>query len=579
MGQSNYQSEKSNRYHIEGQIHKLTHESEVKDLGPVPYVKVEVFAVDRDTCFWPWLRNRLDLMLDKAVIRIPDLIKHPATHLKPIPELTPVAQFNLDRVTHIFSATTPSAKTSTYSQTNSASTLLRVGETSLIDEQTAHRLDKLTLTSTCAPWDLFPQSFYAKSLMCETVTSCNGSFKCAFDWQPSAAHKGRLGFTAHPDILIKITQVIDNITTEVFLDPYTSTRWNGNCTQLNLALDNKEVCCGNGNGYTPSTGSSIYFTHIGNDEVYQIDQATGLFNNALYDNVAYGSFLNIRGHFGDDLTRSDPAISDSLPYFYYRLSYAKQVSKDDEFQAVDLTLNDIRVDKTTLAGKTHKLGPYHINNEANLYEVRNFNDYYWYKPDQLGTWDSLSAEKNTNTYTLQLELFDKNGTKLNTSSGLVNYRNGAGDGDCSRPMPLPPMLDHCHLTITLDNKEPTVSVSSPGISSRHGVIPWNSTLPLNFTVNVSQANERLQHWHLKYANNMDNNFLTLTERYSNNGLPGSFSNLLISGNDLINDTNNNKTFSVKLWALSHIRNGYGFIYHSQDVDTITIEKSLPCKTA
>lgn len=569
---SNSHSGKNSNFRLAGQIHKLTQGNEAKNLGPIPYVKVEVFDVDRDACFWPWLRNRPDLMLDKTVIRIPDLIKHPSASLQPIPKLASVEKGDFDQVTHLFSTTDSSqTKTNIYPHRKPLSVPLRVGEAALMNKPIARRLDKLTLTSTCAPWNFFPQSFYSKSLISETTTDYKGTFKCDFNWQPSDTRKGRLWFDSRPDILIKITQIIDNVSTVIYLDPYTSTRWNGHQAQINLSLDNESINCGNGNHYTPSTGSSVYFTHIGNDEVYQIDQATGLFNNALYDNVAYGSFLNIRGHFGDDLTRSDPEIAGSLPYFYYRLSYAKQDSSDDEFIAIKLTLNDTRVDKATLTGQTHRLGPHTINHEPDLYEVRNFNDYYWYKPDQLGTWNSTAAERNTGSYILCLEVFDKNGVKLNTSSGLVNYRNGAGIGNGVLPSPLPPILDHANLHITVDNKEPTVSVSTPGVANKYGAIPWNSILPLNFNVNVSQENDRLQHWHLKYTKNLDNNFSTLAERYSNNGLPGTFSNLLISGSDLLNDKNNTSAFSLKLWALAHIRNGYGFIYHSQDIDAVSIE--------
>jgi hypothetical protein len=365
------------------------------------------------------------------------------------------------------------------------------------------------------------------------------------------------------------------VSTVIYMDPYTSTRWNGPYADIDLYLDNEDVVCGSGQCYQPPAGSAVFFTRIGSkDEVYQINQATGLWNSGSHTNVAYGGRLHVHGQFGDDLTRSDPAHGDPPPYYYYRLSYAQQGSGDDGFTFIDVNLTDTRVDKTTLTGETHDLGPHTVNGAPSLYEVRNFADYYWYNPDWIGTWRSWLAEEDTGTYILRLELFDKNGTKLDTASGTVDYRNGAGAGNGTAPAPLPPMVDHCDLVITLDNKRPKVELTIPEVINDCGVVPWGAVPPLELHVNASQENNRLHSWSLWYTKGVGSEQL-LDAVTSSNGLPGSYTGFPVDGAPLLAGLTTTCAFALRLRAEAHIRNGQAFIYDDQDIDAIVIEKSSP----
>jgi hypothetical protein len=229
---------------------------------------------------------------------------------------------------------------------------MRVGESRLINTSLASRLENLTLTSKIAPWVIFPRCFYSTQLVCETYTDCNGYFQCCFPWWPLHIRRGRLRFDSLPDIIIRVTQVINGVTTVIYMDPYTSTRWNVTNTHIDLYLDNDEVECGSNDCGDRPAGSPVFFTRIGDDEVYLINQATGLYAVPPLSNVAYGGSLLVYGQFGDDL-------SDGTPPRYYRLSYAKQGSSN--FTPITTPLKDTRVTKTTLFSADHNLGPLTVN--------------------------------------------------------------------------------------------------------------------------------------------------------------------------------------------------------------------------
>lgn len=587
---------------ISGHVRKITQQNDSTDICPVPFVKVEIFDVDRENCFWPPLRKWWEVLLDRPVIRIPDLLKEPPFPPRPFPGPDPAPDINLGvipglhraigalRLEHAVLKPQPKPLLSSVGKIANPITnisinpqpeppgftavnpsFMRVGEACLMDSSIASRLDKLTLTSKIAPWCIFPYCFYSKAEVCETTTDCNGYFQCCFKWWPFHLRYGRLRFDSRPDIIIKVTQVINGVSTVIYMDPYTSTRWNVNNAHIDLFLDNEEVLCGNGQCYESPDGSPVFFTRIGDDEVYQINQTTGLYNDASYTNVAYGHSLYIYGQFGDDLTKSDPAHGDPPPCFYYRLSYAKQGSSDGDFKFIDVNLNDTRVDKATLSGHGHKLGPHTVNGVPSLYEVRNFNDYYWYNPDWIGTWHSMLAEEDTGIYILRLEMFDKNGVQLNTASGVVDYRNGAGIGNGIPPAPLPPMLDHCDLVITLDNKRPVTELEIPSVINDCGVIPWSAVPPLDFYVNASQENNRLRGWQFWYTKGVGSEQI-LASSFSSNGLPGSYTNHLVSGAPLLVGLSTTCAFALRLRAWAHVRNGRYFVYYDEDIDAIAIEK-------
>lgn len=569
---------------ISGHVRKVVTQDGETDYCQVPFVKVEIFDVDREFCYWPWIRKWPELVLDRPVIRIPELVKEPDFPPEPFPGPDPLPDLNLSRIgsqvqfnqaaTFNERAINPQPEPPVTLPLSSSAGFQRVGETSQISETIAARLDSLTLTSVVAPWLIFPRCFYSRELVCETTTDCNGYFNCCFNWWPFHFRRGRLRYDALPDIIIRITQIINGVETVIYLDPYTSTRWNSNGAHIDLFLDNEEVVCSHTDCYTPPDGSPVFFTRIGDDEVYQINQTTGYYNAASLTNVAYGATMNVYGQFGDNLTQSDPAAGSPPDYYYYRLSYASQGSADDEFKFIDVDLNDTRVDKSTLNGLSHKLGPYTVNSVPSLYEVRNINDYYWYNPDWIGIWHSTLAESDTDTVILRLEMFDKNGNYISTASGLVDYRNGAGVGNGIPPAPLPAMVDHCDLVMTLDNKAPSAEITVAGVTNDCGVIPWASVPPFNVQVDVSQENNRLRGWHLWYTKGVGSE-QTLDYSYSNNGLPGADSET-VSANALLTGLTTTCAFAFRLRAWSHVRNGRHFVYYDQDIDAVAIEKCADC---
>lgn len=550
---------------ITGHVRKESHQNGVTTLCPVPFVKVEIFDVDREGCWWPWL-HKLFEMPPARVVRASDILKPSRVIRKPIPQPDPPPELGLRRVSERVSLNPQPLPP--------LSAVGRVGEVAQVSSAVAARLENLTVTSKIAPWLFFPLCFYSKAEVCETTTDCDGFFKCCFDWYPFHFRRGRLRHDSRPDLIIKVTQVVNGVETVIYMDPYSSTRWDFYSGHVDLTLDNEEVVCGNGQCYQPPAGSPVFFTRIGHDEVYQINQTTGLYNDGANTNVAYGSTLYVHGQFGDALTRSDPGEGGPTPHFYYRLSYAKEGSGDADFKFIAADLSDTRVGKGSLIGESHKLGPYTVNDVPSLYEVRNFDDYYWYNPDLIGFWYSSLAEEDTGKYVLRLELFDRNAIRLTTASGLVDYRNGAGTGSGVPPAPLPPMVDHCDLVITLDNKPPVAELTVEGVVNDCGVIPWSAVPPLNFHVQASQENGRLHSWALYYTKGVGDE-TSLAGDSSGGGLPGGSVNETVDGSELIEGLETTCAFALRLRAWAHVRNGYSWVFSDEDIDAIAIEKCGP----
>ncbi|MFN0191748.1 MAG: hypothetical protein ACKVP5_07195 [Aestuariivirga sp.] len=578
---------------VSGHVRKVSSHDGVTSICPVPFVKVEIFDVDREPCYWPYLRKWWELLYDKPVFRIPELLKEPKVKPRPFPGPDPAPDLMLAsaaqsmgnaRTAGLHSVSlnpqpeppsfvsgmtadrfkdtwlNPQPEPPMYTFREEAFT--RVGESRLMDRSVASRLDKLTLTSKVAPWSIFPRCFYSKVEVCETTTDCKGYFNCCFKWWPFHFRSGRLRYDSRPDIIVKVTQVIDGVTTVIYMDPYTSTRWNVTNAHIDLFLDNEDVVCGSGDCYVPPSGTPVFFTRIGDDEVFKINQASGLYNEVPLSNVAYGGSLLIYGQFGDGLTTG-------APMRYYRLSYA--VSGSSEFTPITVPLGDTRVAKGAPNGQSHTLGPLTINGTPALYEVRNFSDYYWYNPDWLGTWYSWIAEADTGKYVLRLEVFDENGVKLTTAMG-VNYLDGTS-------ALLPAMTDRCDLVMTLDNKAPEVELTIPAVINPCGVIPWTPALSLDFDVHVSQENGRLHSWGLYYTKGINPAENYLASGSSNTGLPGSVNQTVpggtaapAPGTGMLQGLSTTCAFALKLWAYAHVRDGRNFIYYTEQMKAVAVEK-------
>lgn len=583
---------------ISGHVRKIGTAEGTTAICPVPFVKVEIFDVDREACWWPPIRKWWEVLLDRPVVRIPDLLRDPPVPPRPFPGPDPLPDLQLDPgLGPLPSASLAASKVGLNPQplppqftdhadlghtglraralasTSSAAAELqinrlaavdvsRVGEARLMDSAIASRLDRLTLTSKLAPWAILPHCFYSKQMVCETYTDCDGYFRCCFKWWPLQFHQGRLRLDRRPDIIVRVTQIINGVSTVIYMDPYTSTRWNVNSAHIDLFLDNEEVRCGHGCHPQPE-GSPVFFTRIGNDNVYRIDQANGLYSDSVDSLMAYGSNLRVHATFGD-------ALSTGAPKRYYRLSYARQGSADDEFKYIDADLNDTRVDKLTLTSNQQFLGPQPVNGTTTLYEVRNRDGFYWYNPDWIASWWTPPVEENSGTYILRLELFDENGVYLDSASGKVDY----SDGTVVPPAVLPPMVNHCDLVITLDNKPPEVNVDIPAVLNECGVIPWNPALVLAFQASVKQANGRLYSWALQYTKGVNPAVTVLASGVSSSGALSPV-NQSVSGAPMLTGLTGTCAFALKLYAWAHIRNGYGRIYYREQIKAIAIEKCTP----
>ena len=599
---------------ISGHVRKLLEDNGISTICPVPFTKVEIFDVDREFCWWPFLRRWWDVILDKRVLHVPELLKERQIEVRPLPEPDPVPHLIRDigpipapaldvniaainprseppvtLVTGVNPQPEPSFQSTaqlgsqaepldqlqlqTGASNMTTMAFERVGETARLSPRLAARFDHLTLNSKIAPWLIFPWCFYSTQKICETTTDENGYFRCCFWWWPFHFRRGRLRFDAKPDIIIKVTQVVDGVERVLYLDPYTSTRWNVTNAHIDLWLDDESIVCGSGDEQERPPGAQVFLTRIGDDEVYNIDQATGLYNSGSYTNVAYGHMLRVYAQFGDQLSDGG-----NLPGKYYRLSYAKSGSPDSAFTPITIPLNDTRVSKATNFSESHNLGPHTVNTTAALYEIRDTLHYLWYNPDLIGRWYSWLAEQDTGKYVLRLEVFDHNGNKVNSPD--VDYR----DGTATPNGVLPAMTDHADLIITLDNKAPVLDLGTPAVNDC-GVIPWDVLPPLNLQVSVTQENNRLYYWRLEYtkgvqpppphtiakdlsyAGSLNPVNVTIDAMNYPNPFGGTPAYL-----NMLEGVDTSCAFALKLLAWPHIRNGRHFIYYREVVKAIAIEK-------
>jgi len=348
------------------------------------------------------------------------------------------------------------------------------------------------------------------------------------------------------------------VPTVIYLDPYTSTRWNVNNAHIDLFLDDENVLCGPGCRPQPE-GTAVFFTRIGNDYVYDIDQATGTYHGGGYHNVAYGYGLYAQAAMGKGLTEAaDP--------YYYRLSIGPGKGPTaGPFTPITSSLADTRVSKLTLTSESHALGPLVVNGQPGLYEVRNMKDYYWYWPDLIGYWFTPTDVPDEGLYTVRLEIFDKNGVKL--TSAVVDYR----DGTKAPPAVLPPMPDHCDLILQIDNVAPTITLDVPKAGSECGVVKFTD-VPFNINTSVTQANGRLYWWRLNYVKGLSSSETTMDSEFSAAGLSPLPRNKTNSSAPFTTGLTTTCAFSLIVDAWSHIRNGYGWVYYQRLVKPVAVEK-------
>lgn len=558
---------------VSGRIRKQHDVDGITQYCPVPFVKVEVFDVDREWCIWPWLSEFVQKQPNRLVVRLPELLKKFPVKPKPWPDpgpyferppaslglesvsLNPQPEPPLPSVTRGLDLQTQALPAVQRAEIMTTAKVLSAAVETPISEA----LQNLTVTSHLPPWQLLPLCFYSKKLVCTAYTDCNGNFKCCFWWFPFHFRNGRFRYDPKPDIIIKVTQVIDGNPTVIYMDPWSGVRWNTTNAYMNLTLDDESVVCGNGCQPIPE-GTTVFFTRVGNDYVYDIDQTAGTYHGGAYSNVAYGHGLHLQAAFGDGLTEAtDP--------YYYRLSIGPgKGPAAGPFTPLTAGLADTRVHKLTLVSESHTLGPQVVNGQPALFEIRNMKDYYWYWPDHIGYWFTPPDVPDEGIYTLRLEVFDKNGTHL--MSGAVNYV----DGTVPPPGPLPAMPNHCDLVLQIDNKPPVSTISVPKAGSVCGVVKFTD-VPFNIHTSVTQENGRLRWWNMHYVKGLSGTEVLLNPgEFSAAGLSPLPRNATTSSSPFTDGLTTTCAFSLIVDAYPHIRNGYGFIYHKREIAAVAVEK-------
>ncbi|MBL8056749.1 MAG: hypothetical protein JNK29_08625 [Anaerolineales bacterium] len=555
---------------VSGHVRKVHTENGHTEVCPVPFVKVEIFDVDREGCWWPYFDRLRERLFDRRVVRLPDLLKERIPlpfPPEPIPGPDPAPFERLPRLGFQTPAAAnlaalnpqplpPKALEAAFLRQPPAG---RVGEIAGLEPAAAEHLEQLTLTSRLAPWAVFPHCFYSRALVCETTTDCDGYFRCCFTWWPFHFRNGRLRFDLRPDIIIRVTQIINGVPTVIYLDPYTSTRWNITHAHIDLYLDDEDVQCGHGCVPQPE-GTATFFTLVGLDEVYKINQGTGKFSNLAYggalNNWAYGGNLLIAGVFG-------AALTTGAPKRYYRLSYRKG---GDPFKPIRTALGDTRVNKVSFVSESVTLGPQIVNGVPDLYEIRNTADYYWYNLDKLGWWNTEAVELDEGLYTLRLEVFNELGVKL--TSADVDYR----DGTVAPPGPLPAMLDRCDLQLLVDNRPPDLALNVPKAGGPCGVVKWADVPGLTIDITATQDNGRLYSWVLTYVKGLSGGSGVLGSAANGAGLGPLPINLAVSAAPMTAGLTSTCAFALTLGAWPLVRDGFSAIHHASLTKAIAIEK-------
>ena len=537
---------------VGGRIRKQQNQNGVEQLCPVPFVKVEIFDVDRDWCWpWPWLLEAVAAKPDLKAIRLPEILAQLPPRVPPRPDPGPLAEKVLAGISDPLSKVALNPQPLPPRELAMATT--RSADFSALESRTTVQ-SLATLTSRIPYWDLFPWCFYSTQLVCTAYTDCDGYFECCFWWPAFHVRRGRFRFDPRPDIIIKVTQIINGVPTVIYMDPLSNTRWNVTNTFIDLCLNDPEIVCGTGCNPAPE-GTTIFYTRVGNDNVYEIEQTNGTWHGSGFSNVAYGASLYLTAAIGKGL-------SEAPNPFYYRISVSKS---GGAFQILNEPLSDTRVDKITLTSQSYALGPNTINAVPALYEIRNTQNYYWYFPDLVGIWDTVAAEPDHDRYVVRLEVFDHNGVKQ--TSATVDYR----DGTVPPPGPLPPMPDHIDLVLAIDNKKAELTLDVPAATNECGVVPFAST-PFNINTSVTQPNGRLYAWDLYYEKGLLGVQHFLTGESNVNGLSPLPRNAVTSSAPFTTGLTTTCAFSLILDAWALIRNGYGFVYFSQLIKAVAVEK-------
>jgi hypothetical protein len=564
---------------------------------PVPFVKVEVFDVDRESCWWPWLLRWEPHLIDPRVLDVPTLVNPPvppdpigpvalahigdpaaAVAFNPQPD-PPAPEFAepIERVALNPQPLPPREQVAgptdpiPWSQAFSFETAGRGLARSSAAAEVSAKLRDLTLTSRVAPWEVLPLCFYSRQLVCTTFTDCNGDWECCFNWWPFHVRHGRFRFDPRPDIVIRVTQTINGVSTVIYMDPYSSTRWNVSGATINLSLNDPRVVCGPGCHPGSDLGNSqASLLQVGSDPTWTINQANGLYETGLTANAAFGGALYLRGDFSLDLKTAGT--------LYYRLQWKPHGAPDSSFQPIITALSALRATPFG-AFSDYTLGPHTVAGINGLYEVQDA-FHWWLMPGVpggpgtvIGLWDT-SFESDEGSYVLRMEMFDAAGNPLAT----IQYPNHGGNGTGIDPAPPPIVVGHLDTVVHVDNKPVDYSLGVPAANSC-GIIPWTPTLPatLTFAVHASQENGRVHEWRLDYTKGTTAAGGNLGDVSYNSGL--SPVNVMVPGGVMLIDPStpsgyieSSCAFALRLQAWAHVRGNWGFIWYGEKLYAIAVER-------
>jgi hypothetical protein len=382
---------------------------------------------------------------------------------------------------------------------------------------------------------------------------------------------------------LRVTQSIDGVERVIYLDPYTSTRWNVTNAHIDLFLDDPDVICSVGCGPIGDVevgDSQAALLQIGRDPVWKINQANGLYEVPGASNGAYGSSLILRGDFGNSL-------KDGSTKRYYRLSYAKVPSgggtpADGAFTAITSPLSLLRASFTG-AFHTYLLGPHEVGTTTGLYEVQD-TAHWWMLPWEsapylttsggmvLGILPSHQVETDEGTYILRLEVFDAAGNKM----PAVQFPNHGGDGSGDDPDPPPLVTDHLDIKVHFDNKPLFYELTTPA-TDECGIIPWSPAMTLAFQVKMSQENGRVHSWALDYVKGTISTEAPLGSASYASGTANvdqtvSGAPMLADPTTASRELERSCAFALILEAWSHVRVNYGWRRYENKEYAIAIER-------
>lgn len=597
---------------ISGHVRKVSSNGGFQTTCPVSYVKVEVFDVDREWCWWPWLVKWWKY-LDPRVIRIPELVRERPPIPDPDPGPLRIAEklssrpamgLNprldaslLDEVALNPQPLPPMASMSAAMSAGSTRmfnpqpdpprdleelgvlSAANMGFLSKLNPRIADALSGATLTSRIAPWLIFRHCFYSRREVCETYTDCDGYFRCCFRWPRWHFRNGHFRYDPYPDIILRVTQTINGVDHVVYMDPYTSTRWNSGSAHIDLNLDDEDIVCGAGCGGTLPGTSQAAILQIGSDPIYLIDQADGKYHTGTPNesNGAYQGSVYVKGDFSLDLKTG--------PKRYYKISWARQ-SDPNNFTPIQTPLSVLRA---AFLGTfdPYLIGPQPSGPVAGLYEVQDAN-HWWINPGPGGAGDALVLLESRDIVAdeegliLRMEVFDQNGAKMNA----IQFPHHGGNGSGLDPNPVPIVIGQQDVKVYIDNKPMSFDLTTPATNAC-GVVEWSPSLALSFDVQAQQENGRVHAWDLKYVKGTDPTRIPL------GGLtyPAGQSpvNETVSGNAMLVEpvTPSNPTgqlqstcaFALLLNAWLHCRDNWGWIYAGEKAYAIAIEKCPPCNGA